>query len=133
MTTEWADLPNAEYIDSVLSSVAAYSYKWTTAQHIAFDAFGWTATNDAYDISLVAVKAIGLEQMRYKVADVADDSACSADAICAAQDAILALIAYDDCAHLLNAKLEYVQMIALLGNPAAVLLYPACIAMNTVD
>ena len=48
----------------------------------------------------------------------------------AAQDAILALIAYDDCAYLLDEKPEHVQMLALLGNQAALLLYPACVAMQ---
>jgi len=44
--------------------------------------------------------------------------------------ALLALIAYDDCAYLLDEKPEHVQILALLGNQVAILLYPACIALQ---
>jgi hypothetical protein len=52
----------------------------------------------------------------------------------AAKGAVLALIAWDDCGYLLEEKSEDVKMLSLLGNHAAVLLYPACIALqNTKD
>ena len=57
-------------------------------------------------------------------------NAASADARTVARGAILALIAYDDCAYLLDEKPEHVQMLGLLGNQAALLLYPACVAMQ---
>ena len=47
----------------------------------------------------------------------------------AAWDAILALMAWDDCAYLLDQKPEHVKIIALLGHHAAILLETAVIAM----
>ena len=47
----------------------------------------------------------------------------------AAWGAILALMAWDDCAYLLDQKPEHVKIIALLGHHAAILLEPAVIAM----
>jgi hypothetical protein len=51
-------------------------------------------------------------------------------AVDAAWDAIIALIAWDDCGHLLDTDPKQVQILALLGQPAAVLLLPAVIALN---
>jgi hypothetical protein len=51
----------------------------------------------------------------------------------AAWGAILALIAWDDCGHLLDIDPKQVQVLALLGQPAAVLLLPAAIALNKGD
>ena len=47
----------------------------------------------------------------------------------AAMGAILALMAWDDCAYLLDQKPEHVKIIALLGHEASILLEPAVIAM----
>ena len=41
------------------------------------------------------------------------------------RSALGALIAWDDCAYLLNTDPEKVRVLALLGQPAAVLLLPA--------
>jgi hypothetical protein len=51
----------------------------------------------------------------------------------AARGAILALIAWDDCGHLLDIDPKQVQVLALLGQPAAILLLPAVIALNKGD
>jgi hypothetical protein len=45
-------------------------------------------------------------------------------------DAILALIAWDDCGHLLSDNLEQVQVLALLGHTPAILMLPAAMALN---
>ena len=43
---------------------------------------------------------------------------------------MLALIAYDDCAYLLDEKPEHLRLMGILGNNAAILLYPAVKAMQ---
>ena len=49
----------------------------------------------------------------------------------AARDAIAALTAYDDCAHLLDQTPDFVRgHINLTNEPAAILLLPAVIAMQ---
>ena len=48
----------------------------------------------------------------------------------AARDALLTLIAWDDCAYLLDLPPDAVRLIAASGNHAAVLLLPTIIALN---
>ena len=48
----------------------------------------------------------------------------------AAHGTILALIAWDDCAHLLDSEPEHVKLLAALGVESAILLYPACIVFS---
>ena len=43
---------------------------------------------------------------------------------------ILALIAYDDCAHMLEFTPEQIHLYVCLGVPGAILLEPAVMAMN---
>ena len=62
----------------------------------------------------------------------AERSAAWAAVRAAARDAILALIAWDDCDHLLETDAEHVRVLALLGHLPAVLLLPAAIALNKV-
>ena len=47
----------------------------------------------------------------------------------AATGAILALMAWDDCAYLIDQKPEHIKVMALLGHEASILLEPAVIAM----
>jgi hypothetical protein len=50
-----------------------------------------------------------------------------------ARGAIIALIAYDDCAHYLDMPSEQLRMWAILSeNPAAILLLPAVIAFERI-
>ena len=48
----------------------------------------------------------------------------------AAHGTILALIAWDDCAHLLDSEPEHVKLLAALGVESAILLYPACLVFS---
>ena len=48
----------------------------------------------------------------------------------AASDAILALVAWDHSGSLLDLLPDQVLMLAKLGQPAAILLYPAVLAMS---
>ena len=50
----------------------------------------------------------------------------------AAWYATIALIAWDDCAYLLDTDPDKVRVLALLGQPAAVLLLPAAITFDQV-
>ena len=99
--TAWADLPNAKYIDLVIASLKKNASTWNSALGTARNA-AWGAARDA---------AWGAAWV-------------------AAWDAVRALIAWDNCGYLLDEKPEDVKMLALLGNQAAILLYPACFALN---
>jgi hypothetical protein len=117
--TAWSDLPNAKYIDLVMDSVKKNPAAWDAARTAAWDAArtaAWDAAwNAAWDAARTAART------------AAWDAACDA-----ARNAILALIAWDDCGYLLEENPEDVKMLALLGNQAAVLLYPACVALQNI-
>ena len=100
MTTAWSHLPNAAYIDRVLADVSANPKKWSDAYDAAWSDARDAARSDAWDAAWNA------------------------------RGAVLALVAYDDCAHLLDGNPEHVHLMALLGSDAAILLYPACVALN---
>ena len=120
---EWSHLPNAAHIDQILADLKADPGRWNTAYSVAYAA-AWTV---AYDAARSAAR-----DAAYSVAYDAAWSAARDAANNAAWGAILALIAYDDCAYLLNEKSEDVHMFALLGQPAAILLYPACLALSII-
>ena len=110
----WYNLPNAKHIDRVLMSIKNNPDIWHAPESAAWDAAWHTAWGAAKDATR----------------DSACEAACEAAghaAWDAAWGAVLALIAYDDCAYLLDMKADQVK---LLGMPAAVLLYPACLAFE---
>ena len=101
LTTAWAHLPNAQYVDHVLAHVGLHPERWSAARDATWDAAWDTARDAARDAAWDAVR-----------------------------DATLALVAYDDCAHFLTQPAESVRLAARMGIPAAVLLLPACIALK---
>jgi len=48
----------------------------------------------------------------------------------AADDAIIALITYDDCAYMVESDIDEIKILAKLGDQRALLLLPACIVFN---
>jgi len=127
--TAWADLPNAKHIDRILADLKRNPDKWSATMNDE-----WAATRNA---AWNAAWGAAWSAERYAAWDAARNAAWSA-ARTAARDAardaawgaILALVAYDDCIYLLDEKPEYVQILALLGNEKAILLYPACVALQ---
>ena len=127
--TAWADLPNAKHIDRILADLKRNPYNWGAA---------WTAEWTAeWNAAMTAARNAAWSAERYAAWDAARTAAWSAARTAAsgaafntAWGAILALVAYDDCAYLLDEKPEYVQILALLGNEKAILLYPACVALQ---
>ena len=103
---EWSHLPNAAHISRVLVHLAQNPEAWGAARGAAWDA-AWNAAWSA-----------------------ARGAAWGA-AWGAARGAIAALIAYDDCAHLLDQTPDFVRgHFKLTNEPAAILLLPAVIAMQ---
>jgi len=127
--TAWDDLPNAKHIDRILADLKRNPYNWGAA---------WTAEWTAeWNAAMTAARNAAWSAERYAAWDAARTAAWSAARTAAsgaafntAWGAILALIAYDDCAYLLDEKPEHVQILALLGNEKAILLYPACVALQ---
>lgn len=118
MSTAWSNLPNAKYIDMLLANVTATPRKWNNNLSIAW--------SDEHRDACNAANIAG----RQPAMQAAVLSLPSEDVL-AVWSAMLALIAYDDCAYLLGEKPEHVQLLALLGNnPAATLIYPACVILQ---
>ena len=149
--SEWSHLPNADHIDRILDSVKANPEAWYAAWDAARDA-AWVAARDAArDAAWVAARIAAWDAARGAARDAARGAARNAAwnaawiaawiaardaarvaAWDAARDAVSALIAWDDCAHLLDSEPDEVKILAKFGVPAAILLLPACIALQDV-
>ena len=139
MTTKWSHLPNAAHIDAVLASLQAHPQQWANAWNKTYPNDTTVARNAAWDAALDAA----WNAARSAVWDVARNAAWNA-ARAAAWDAariaaryaawyaITALIAYDDCAYLLESAVDELRILAALGDPRAVLLVPACLALSMI-
>jgi len=121
-TTAWADLPNAKYIDMIMYSLKKENTAWVAVKDAAWDTARLAARDAAYNAAKGAAKGAA----RDAAYNAARDAAYNA-----AYNAARALIAWDDCGYLLEEKPEDVKKLALLGNQAAVLLYPACVALQS--
>jgi hypothetical protein len=117
----WDDLPNAQHIDWVLASVKQYPDIWAAARNAAYNA----ARNAALDVARNATRNATRNAALDAAYNVTRNEAGSA---------ILALIAYDDCAHLLNMSSEQLKIWARLSeHPAAMLLQPAVIVRERIS
>ncbi len=123
-TTKWSHLPNAAHIDAVLASVKANPDDWDAAEEEveeveAYDAARGAAWNAARDAARDAARGAALGAAR--------DAARGA-----ARGAIAALIAFDDCAHMLDSEPDDLRILSKLGSHAATLMMPASIAFKSI-
>ena len=126
--TAWAHLPNAKHIDWVLASLKVHPKKWegarqrrSMAKDEAWDA-AWDAASDA---------ARNLPRnVAWDAATVWDESNAMVSGFHSARDAISALVAWDDCAYMIESEIGELKILAKLGDPRAILLLPACIVFN---
>ena len=124
MTTAWAHLPNAAHIDRIRAHVKAHPDKWAAARAAA----RWAANREA--ARATARWDAALNEVRVAAWDAARWDADWAAARSVAWDAILALITWDDAGGPLSLPIEAVKAMADEGNHAAVLIYPAMLAME---
>jgi hypothetical protein len=145
----WAHLPNAAHIDRVLANSkenpaewvaargAAWGAAWSAAWGAAWDAArdaardaAWSAAWDAArDAAWGAARGDDLDTARDAAWDAARDATRGA-----AWDAVAALLAWNDCAYLLDLPPEALRAIIRMdsgaGKHQAVLLLPASIVFN---
>ena len=117
MTTKWAHLPNAAHIDRVLASFNSHPGQWNAAESEKW-AEAWNAARDAV-----------LAQGRYT------EWAAAAEAAVwevPRRDTILALVAYDDCAYMIDSDPGELAILAKFGDPRAVLLLSACKILHSI-
>jgi len=135
--TEWAHLPNAKHIDWVIASLKANPEKWAAARVAAWDAARVAASVAARNAARDAAYNAAREAAREAAWDAAGNAAYDAAlgeawyaAWNATDDAISALISYDDCAYMIESEVDEIKILAKLGDQKAVLLLPACIVFN---
>ena len=113
---------------------AARDAAWGAARDAAWDAARGAAWGATWDAARDAAWAAAMGAARDAVRDAAGDAirgAARDAARSAAWDAIAALVAWDDCAYLLDHAPDFLRaQINLVGDHRAVLLLPAVIAMR---
>ena len=125
----WSHLPNAAHIDRILASVKEHPEVWDAAWDAARVAARYAARNAIMDAARDATRVAA----RDAIIDAAGNSAWYA-ARHAARYAIMALIAWDDCAHYLDLSSAKLEIWAKLSEkPECLLLLPAVKAFEKID
>jgi hypothetical protein len=135
MSNPWDHLPNAKHIDALIASVKAHPKEWGAAYYAARDAAYYAAWDAASNAACKGARHAAWGAARGASWDAARDAEWDAEwdaARNAAGDAILVLIAYDDCAYMLNSNPCELEIIAKFGNEKAILLLSACKALAAI-
>ena len=119
--TAWAHLPNAPHIDRVLAHTKAHPDRWRAARGAAWRAARDAAWRAARDAAWGAAWDAARDAARGAALDAAWDTAWGA---------MSALIAWDDCAGILDMPVDAVRFLAANGHQPAILLLPAVLAME---
>jgi hypothetical protein len=133
--SEWSHLANAKHIDRIIAYVKANPTAWEAAwyQGAALHAVYDAARDAAYDAALDAAWSVARDAAYDVALHAAYDAASLAPAWEATRSAILALVAWDRTGGLMDLPAEQVKVLALLGDQAAILMYPAIAAMETTQ
>ena len=118
-TTAWAHLPNAAHTDRVIASVLSNPVQWTWVASDPVRHPMWDVRGEAYEVVRKQGRSSVWEEGRLSVLD-------------GARDAILALIAYDDCAYMIDSDPSELAILAAFGDPRASLLLSACKAFHSI-
>ena len=127
--TDWAHLPNAAHIDRVIASSKANPDQWASPREESRNAVRDSLIQQVRAAAWGGARDILREQNRVEVWIEARDAAWNTawnTARYFAQYAILALVAYDDCAYMLDSDPGELAILAAFGDPRAILLFGAC-------
>ena len=124
--TAWAHLPNAAHIDRVLAHLKQHPDRWDATWDAARNAAWGAARDAAWGAARDAAWDAAWGAARDAAWGAARDAAWGA-----AWCAITALVAWDDCAYLLDQAPDFLRaQTNLVGDHRAILLLPAVIAMK---
>jgi hypothetical protein len=124
----WSHLANAKHIDRIIAHVKANSGAWAIWAYDAYDA----AYEAAYEASRDAAQDAARGAARGAAWRVAYEALRDAAWI-TVRDALLALVAWDYAGDLMDLPADQVKVLAILGDQAAILLYPAIRAIETTQ
>jgi len=118
-STAWAHLPNAAHIDRIVAHAKEHPGKWDAAKDrgAALNAARGAARHEVWGAAVDAAWDAAVDAVHFASRD-------------AAWDAIAALIAFDYAGELFSLPRFVVRAMADKGDHAAVLLYPAMLAMG---
>ena len=130
-TTAWAHLPNAAHIDRVIASAKAnpghWAAAWGAVREAAWDD-AWEAVRDnglgsrnTWRISAWFTTWVPFRDTEHEVSQYV------------ARGALLALIAFDDCAYMLDSEPGELAILAEFGDNRAILLLPACKVVHSLE
>jgi len=128
--SEWSHLSNAALIDWVIADVRDNPDDWSSAS--SADAFAFrntdrnTARKAAAWVASRNAAYIAVQRAAWDAARPSRTTDLSTDAYRAARQACRTLVAYDHAGALVDMPLKQVQVMAYLGQPAAMLLLTAC-------
>lgn len=130
-TTAWAHLPNAPFIDRVIADVGQCPYAWVSAWSEARAVTNHDAWGAAVDAAWDKACAADMDVVWGDVIDAVLGVTRVQTAIDAAWDAIYALIAWDHSAALIGLP-ACARVLAVSGDPIAILMLPATLALKGV-
>ena len=126
--SKWSHLANAKHIDRIIAHVEANRATWNAAKWAVSKAERSAARYAAFNAAAAVVAdEAGANALSQRL-QAAHDAACDA-----ANTAILALVVWDQAGGLMNLPAEQVKVLAILGDQAAILMYPAIVAMETTQ
>jgi hypothetical protein len=145
MPTKWSHLPNAPHIDRVLAHVKAHPDRWIGAYNATLEssrgAVWFAASAPARDAASGAARDAAWNEVRRATLEAARGyawigphttawGAARGYAVGIAMDATTTLVAWDDCANILDMPADAVRQLVARGHHPAVLLLPAVLAME---
>ena len=126
-TTDWSHLPNAKHIDWVIASLTEHPKKWSATWNRIIDAPNCINRQPVYDTAYDIV----VNSLRHSEWRAVTNTVWAIDGpYWAARSVVLALIAWDDCAYMIESGVGELELLAKLGDLRAILLWPACIIFN---
>ena len=129
--TAWAHLPNAAHIDRVIASAIAHRNQWDEAWNTVQDA-GQTVARQAVRNAVWSKAWAEAWSTVQDAGRSAEYKAAWLEAWYFARNAIVALIAYDDCAYMLDSDPGELAILAAFGDHRAVLILPACEILHSL-
>ena len=122
--TAWAHLPNAVHIDRILASLKAHPDKWEAARGPAWSA-AWDAARTAARGTAWTEAWTAARTAAWSASWDAARTAARTAGGGAGGGAITALIAWDDCAYMLELPEDTLKVLRAVGNEQAMLLSTA--------
>ena len=124
MSTPWDDLPNAIHIERVLESLRKYRNQWKQKSRTREE-------QNKRKVARAITRRVLVPLKRRVIASVARETAWSMG-YDAGIDVVTCLIAYDECAYMLDSEVGELKILAAFGDPRAIMLLSACIAFHKI-